>query len=67
MGIETTSSTDIFIETDSVDGDKLVIRYKDGSKWFKLTCDSSGDLIITDNDGNVVTLTTSTGTLTPSA
>ena len=66
MGIESTSSTDVFIETDD-DGDKLVIRYKDGSKWFKLTCDSSGDLIITDNDGNIVTLTTSTGTITPSA
>lgn len=65
MAIESTSSTDVFIENDP-DGDKLVIRYKDGSKWFKITCDSSGDLIITDNDDNVVTLTTSTGTITPS-
>lgn len=59
MAIESTSSVDVFIETDP-DGDKLVLRYKDGSKWIKLTCDSSGDLIVTDNDGNTGTVQTTT-------
>jgi len=66
MGIETTASTDVFIETDSVNGDKLVIAYKDRSKWVKITLDSSGDVLFTDNDGNEAKLVTSAGSLTPS-
>ena len=64
MAGESTPSADIFIET-AVGGDKLVFRYKDGSKWFKLYCDSSGNLIITDNDGNEAKVVTSAGTITP--
>ena len=63
MAIESTSSTDVFIETDSVNGDKLVIRNKTGSVWFKITCDDSGNLIITGNDDAVTTITTTTRTV----
>jgi len=64
MATESSRSVDVFIEADD-DGDKLVFRYKDGSKWFKIHCDSTGNLIITDNDGNETTIVTSAGTITP--
>lgn len=60
MATESASSVDVFIKNDSVNGDKLVLRYVDGSKWITLHCDSSGDLIVTDNDGNTGTVTTTT-------
>ena len=58
MVTESTSSVDVFVKPDSVNGDKLVLRYKTGSKWILLHCDSSGNLIVTDNDGNTGTVTT---------
>ena len=67
MGIESTSSVDVFTELAS-DGDKLVVRNSTGSRWFKITCDGSGDLVITDYLNNVVTiLITETGSITPVA
>ena len=62
MAIESTSSMDVFIEADP-DGDKLVIRNKSGSVWFKITCDDSGNLIITGNDSQVTQITTTTRTI----
>ena len=58
MATESASSVDVFVKTDSVNGDKLVLRYVDGSVWITLHCDSSGNLIVTDNLGNTGTVTT---------
>lgn len=57
MATESASSADVFVKTDP-DTDKLVLRYKDGSVWITLHCDSSGNLIVTDNEGNTGTVTT---------
>jgi len=46
-------------------GAKLVIANADQAYYIKLSCDSSGNLVIEDESGNTVTVTTSTGTVTP--
>ena len=60
MATESASSVDVFVKTDSVNGDKLVLRYVTGSAWITLHCDSSGDLVITDNLGNTGKVETTT-------
>ena len=46
-------------------GGKLVIANADQSYYVKLSCDASGNLVIEDESGNTVTVTTSTGTVMP--
>jgi len=46
-------------------GGKLVIANADQSYYVKLSCDASGNLVIEDESGSTVTVTTSTGTVTP--
>lgn len=46
-------------------GGKLVIANADQSYYIKLSCDSSGNLVIEDESGNEVTIITTTGTVTP--
>ena len=46
-------------------GAKLVIANADQSYYIKLSCDSSGNLVIEDESGNTTTVTTSEGTVTP--
>jgi len=46
-------------------GGKLVIANADQTYYVKLSCDSSGNLVIEDESGNTTTITTSEGTVTP--
>lgn len=60
MATESASSVDVFVKTDSVNGDKLVLRHVDGTVWITLHCDLSGNLIVTDEAGNTGTVLTTT-------
>lgn len=62
MATESAPSVDVFTKNDP-DTDKLVLRYKDGSYWLTLHCDSSGDLVFTDSAGQTATLDISAGTI----
>ena len=46
-------------------GDKLVIVSTDAAYYLKLSCDTSGNLVIEDESGNTTTIVTNGGTVTP--
>ena len=55
-------NTRVFVEQG---GAELVIVSSDSSKYVKLSCDTSGNLVLEDESGNTTTITTSEGTVTP--
>jgi len=46
-------------------GGKLIIGNADGTHYVEITVDTSGNLVITDNEGNAAVIVTNTGNITP--
>jgi len=46
-------------------GGTLVIANADGTHYVELTVNTSGNLVVTDNEGNAAVIVTNSGNITP--